>query len=250
MPNLCFNFSGSRFIVTGASSGIGREIAAALARAGADVLAVARRRDRLEELRREFPERVRPAVLDVTDFPALAAAVAEFAASGPVNGSVHAAGCNRFTPLRAFDWNEADRILNVSLKAGVELLRLVTAKNVAAPNGAHVQIASAAALCGQAGFTAYTAAKGGMLAAARTMAVELAGRGIRVNTVSPGWIRTEMTIPLETAYPDGVQTLAANHPLGLGDVADVASLTLFLLSTEARWITGANFVVDGGYSCR
>ena len=250
MNNIQFNFTGSRFVVTGASSGIGREIASALAGAGAEVLAVARRRERLDELQRAFPALIRPAALDVTDFPALAAAVAEFAATGPLNGSVHAAGCNRFTPLRAFDWTAADRILGTSLRAGIELLRLVTAKSVAAPAGAHIQVASVAALCGQGGFAAYSAAKGGMIAATRALAMELAGRGIRINTLSPGWIKSEMTTPLESAYPDGIQTVAANHPLGLGTTADAASLALFLLSAEARWITGANFVMDGGFSSR
>jgi NAD(P)-dependent dehydrogenase (short-subunit alcohol dehydrogenase family) len=140
--------------------------------------------------------------------------------------------------------------LNTSLKAGIELLRLVSAKPVAAPGASHVQIASVAAHCGQGGFAAYGAAKGGMVAAMRALAVELAGRGVRINTVSPGWVRTEMTTPLEAAYPEGVQSIAAHHPLGLGAPSDVTGLVLFLLSAEARWITGADFVVDGGYSCK
>jgi NAD(P)-dependent dehydrogenase (short-subunit alcohol dehydrogenase family) len=193
---------------------------------------------------------VTPAALDVRDFAALATAVREFADSAPVHGLVHAAGGNAFTPLRQFDWRTADAILDTSLRAGLELCRLFAQKGIGSDGAAAVLVASAAAHCGQAGFAPYSAAKGALVAAARSLALELVPRRIRVNTVSPGWIPTELTRELARFYPTGEAGIAANHPLGLGTPADVAQATLFLLSDAARWITGTDLAIDGGYAAR
>ncbi len=244
-----FDFTGARFAVTGASSGLGREIATALAAAGGTVLALARREDRLRQLRDQFPDRIHPVTVDVLNLADLSAAVKSFAADGRLDGTVHAAGINEYLPLRGWDWGTAETILRTSLHAAIELLRAATAATAAAPQSSHVWISSIAGFRGQPGFAAYAAAKAAAAAAARSFAVELAGRGIRVNTVAPGWIKSELTERLEKMNPDGAAAVIARHPLGIGSPADVAGLVLFLLSPEARWITGAEFVVDGGFSC-
>lgn len=243
-----FDFSERRFVVTGASSGIGRQVAEDLLRAGAQVLLIGRRQDRLAEVAETFSGRGVCAPLDVTDFSALAEALKGFRGQGPIDGSVHAAGVNQFTPLRAFSWEVAERILRTSLHAGVELVRILASRQMAAKLSSHVQIASVAAGEGRAGLTAYTAAKSAMLGAVRSMALELAREGARVNAVSPGWVETDMTVPMAQCYPGGIGQVAAEHPLGLGAPRDVSGAVLFLLSDQARWVTGSNLVVDGGYS--
>jgi len=117
--SISFDLTGRRFVVTGASSGIGRQTVVDLVAAGAHVLAVARRQDRLAELASQYPNRVTPAALDVCDFTALRTACSQFAKNGLISGSVHAAGINRFLPLKVFDWGEAEQIFKTSVNAGI-----------------------------------------------------------------------------------------------------------------------------------
>jgi NAD(P)-dependent dehydrogenase (short-subunit alcohol dehydrogenase family) len=246
--SISFDFTDRRYIVTGASSGIGRSVAEALAQAGATVLAVARRKDRLEEMAARHGGRVRAASVDVQDFSRLEEAVAAFCAEQPVNGSVHAAGVNALMPLRVFEWSRAETILRTSLHAGIELVRLLSTAHRTNHDGSHVVVGSVMARSGQVGFTAYGAAKSGLMGAVRSMSLELARSGVRVNMVSPGWVATEMTERMATAYPGGLEAIRAAHPMGIGRVEDVAPTILFLLSDSARWITGSEIVVDGGFS--
>lgn len=238
-----FNFTGKRFVVTGASSGIGRQIAQELANAGADVLTIARRAGELEKLLNEYPERITVAPVDVTDMEAMEKSITAFVVDkGKIDGSVHAAGLLKFTPLRAFNFNEAKRMMDVNLWASIFLIQLVTKKKYAANSTAHVQFSSVSSQKGQIGLSAYSATKAAIEVAVRSLAKEVANRGHRINTISPGWVETNMT--KDTLVNEDV---SGDHLLGLGSVEDVAGLVLFLLSDRAKWITGTNYVVDGGY---
>ncbi len=243
-----FDFSDRRFVVTGASSGIGREVARQLALSHGHVLAMARRAELLASLAQEFPQRIVPCVADVTDTAAFKPALLQFAGGAPLAGSVHAAGINRFAPLRAFQRSEAERIMATSLWAGVDLVRLLCGPELGTAGASHILLASVSGLKGQAGLTAYGATKAAVIHAVRSLARELAGKKIRINAVSPGWIPTEMTEEMQRFYPGGAEKIVQEHPLGLGTPRDVALLALYLLSDAAQWITGSNFVIDGGYS--
>jgi len=241
--DVVFDFSGKRFVVTGASSGMGSQVATELAIAGADVLAIARRRQELEQLQAKYPQHVTVAEVDVTDYDAVEQQIEYFVQNkGKVDGSVHAAGRLVFTPLRAFNVAEAKCMMDVSYWAGVNLLQLVTKKKYAASGTSHVQFSSVSAYKGEKGLSAYGAAKAAMQVGMKSIAKEIAGKGHRINTISPGFIRTDMT--KDVLQEDRV---AAGHLLGIGQPADVAGMVLFLLSSRAAWITGADFVVDGGY---
>lgn len=241
--DVVFGFSGKRFVVTGASAGMGKQVATELAIAGADVLAIARRWQELEQLQAEYPQRVTAAAVDVTDYDGVERQIECFVQNkGKLDGSVHAAGILAFTPLRAFNVAEAKRMMDVSYWAGVNLLQLVTKKKYAAVGTAHVQFSSVSAYKGEKGLSAYSAAKAAMQVGMKSIAKEIADRGHRINTISPGFIRTDMTkdVLQEDMVADG-------HLLGIGQPSDVAGMVLFLLSSRAAWITGADFVVDGGY---
>ena len=163
---------------------------------------------------------------------------------------VFAAGINKFTPLRAFNWKDAENIIKTSLYAGIELIRILSSQKVSAVKSSHVIIASVAGIKGEVGFTAYSAANSAVIGAARSMAVELAIKDIRVNTITPGWLPTEMTDAIEARYPGKLETIKLLHPLGIGSLEDISNLLMFLLSEESKWITGSNIVIDGGYSIR
>ena len=245
-----FKFDEKRFVVTGATSGIGKKITLDLAEHGAQVLAIGRRKERLDALKDNFPGNIFTAVIDVNDFSTLKIELEKFGEKGKIDGSVHAAGINKFTPLRAFNWKDAENIIKTSLYAGIELIRILSSQKLSAIKSSHVIIASVAGIKGEVGFTAYSAAKSAVIGAARSMAVELAIKDIRVNTITPGWLPTEMTDAIDARYPGKLETIKLLHPLGIGSVEDISNLLMFLLSEESKWITGSNIVIDGGYSIR
>lgn len=243
MAEVTFDFSGKKFIVTGASSGMGRQITRELALAGAEVLAIARRLPELKELQAEYPEHITIASVDVTDYNGVEKALSAFVQEkGKLHGSIHAAGILTFTPLRAFDEIQAKKMMDISFWAGINLLQVVTKKKYSVESTSHVQFSSVSAWKGQKGLSAYSATKGAAQAGMRSIAKEIAERGHRVNVVSPGWVNTDMTRDLLTN-----DTIAKEHLLGIGKPEDVSGMVLFLLSDRAQWITGADFVVDGGY---
>ena len=246
--SVTFDFSGKRFVVTGASSGLGKQITLDIVKAGGYVLALARRIELLKEIQQVSPSQISFAALDVADFKELRITLDKYGSEKKIDGSVHAAGINRLTPLKAFNWLEAEKIFKTSVFGGIELIRLLSSVRLSAPNSAHVLISSVAAIKGEIGFTAYSAAKSAILGAMRSMALELAPKGIRVNAISPGLVETPLTSDMEKSYPSGVESIISKHPLGLGKPADVAALVLFLLSEQARWISGANIIIDGGYT--
>lgn len=244
-----FDFSNRNYIVSGASSGIGRQICVDLARANACVLALARRQPLLQTLQEEFPENIAIEAVDVSDAQALSNSVEHFAEQHPIHGTVHAAGTLHLMPLRAQNTIRIQEMIQTHWLAGMELLRLATANKKKAQNSAHVWIASIAALKGQIGFTAYSAIKNAMIAGARCAALELATHHIRINTISPGWVQGTGMSDQVSAILGKQEDFSANMPpLGYGSPKDVSALTLFLLSDAANWITGANFVIDGGAS--
>lgn len=247
MGKVSYDFSGERFVVTGASSGMGRAVATELASAGATVLAVARRKERLLELEQTYTGHIVPGIVDVCNGNALADAVSSFVATyGKLSGAVHAAGIFSSTPLRAYDEVEARRIMDVSFWAGIRLVQIVNKKKNAAEGCSSVLFSSVAAIIGEKSNFAYSSAKIAMQAAVRAVAKEIYPRKNRINTISPGWVHTEMT-RYEEEHSQVSSKFYDWHLLGIGEPEDVSGMVLFLLSDRARWITGTDVVVDGGY---
>lgn len=241
--DVAFDFTDKNFVVTGASSGIAHHLAGELARANARILAIARREHELKCLKDRYPEHIFIAPLDVCDGQLMEDKITEFVGSyGKLNGSVHAAGFLSFTPLRAFDINKAKKMMDVNLWAGFKLLEIVTKRNIAASHSSHVQISSVNSYKGQKGLSAYCAVKAAVRAGVRAASKELAEKGIRVNSISPGVVNTPMTDSLPA-----IDFLLKEYPLGCGNTGDIAGIIMFLLSEKARWITGTDIIVDGGY---
>ena len=236
-------FENKRFVVTGASSGIGYETALHLARNEAKVLAVARREKELLELKSNMPAKIFISALDVCDGMLLEDCIANFVEKhGRIDGSVHSAGLAMFTPLKTFNQATAREMMDVCFWAGVSLLQIVTSKKYSNPNSSHVQIASINAYRGQKGMGIYCAVKAAVSASVRAFAKELAIKGIKVNSISPGIIETNLSENLMfKTYEENLP------PLGKGTTMDVADLVLFLLSNKSKWITGTDIIIDGGY---
>ena len=238
-------------LVTGASSGIGRETARLISQLGARVVLVGRNEDRLAETLRSLDgdgHRVEPFDLAATDeIPRWLKGVT--ALSGPLHGLVHSAGIHKLRPIRVSNAKTVEDVMRINVGAAIGLARGFCQKGVCAPGGSLVFLSSVAALTGQAGLAAYAASKGAIVALTRSLAVELAGERIRVNCVAPGVVATEMGQGLLAMLtPEQGAALEAMHLLGLGEARDVSYAIAFLLAETSRWITGTVLVVDGGYT--
>ena len=246
MSKVNFSFDGDRFVVTGASSGIGRQIALDLANAGAEVLAIARNVERLTEVRNQFPDRIYTASVDVCDQNAMEIAINDFVEShGKLNGGVHAAGITGLTSLKNFDRDLAHRIMQISFWAAVDFAKLITKSKFGASGSSIVLFSSISAELNPRGKFAYSAAKAAVNSLVGTLSKEINTKRNRINSILPGWVDTPMTVA-ESALIDANNEVQ-HSLLGLGTPADISAFVLFLLSDGARWITGSNFVVDGGY---
>ena len=247
MPEVTFDFHGKNFLVTGASSGMGRQVTLELAEAGACVLAVGRNEERLAEVQAHVPEHIFPATCDVCNRAALEDTVAAFVAvHGKLSGGVHAAGITEFTPLQSYDVETAHCIMDTSFWAGVEVMRLVTRAKYGMRGTSTVLFSSVAAQAPVGGKMIYAAAKNAMNAALRAVSKEICRKGHRVNSVMPGWVKSPMT---KQAEADGtnMNLFQDRELLGFGTPEDVSGMVLFLLSDRARWMTGVIIPVDGGY---
>ncbi|MHB0979028.1 MAG: 3-oxoacyl-[acyl-carrier-protein] reductase [Thermoleophilia bacterium] len=236
-------------LVTGAGRGIGREIALRLGQLGADVVVndVARP-EAAEGVVAELEAMGRRGAVVLGDVSSAddVKAIVETAeaALGPIDILVNNAGLTRdglFVRMEEADW---DLVLDVNLKGAFLMSKAVARGMMKRRSGSIVNLSSVVGRRGNAGQANYSAAKAGLIGLTKTLARELASRGIRVNAVAPGYIQTEMT----AALPDEVKaTIAAGTPLNrLGDPRDVAEAVAFLAGDGAGFITGVVLPVDGG----
>lgn len=246
MKQVTFDFTGKNFIITGASSGMGRQIAIELAEAGAKVLAIARRESELKKLELLYPDFIVSASLDVCDEEKLENAIKNFVNQyGKFDGAVHAAGISDITPIKSYDKNLANKIMNVSFWAAISLLNLVIKTKYSNNNSSFILFSSVAAFSSEKGMFAYSAAKSAINSSVKSIAKEISKKNQRVNTIVPGWIKTPMTE--KAGQISNLESFFDKHLLGAGNPDDVSGMVLFLLSDRAKWITGTDVIVDGGY---
>lgn len=160
--------------------------------------------------------------------------------------------CGQLTvkPLRMQTSSEWDGVFGVNVSSAMALTRDLLRSGKVKEGGAFVFVSSVAAVRGAAGFTTYSASKGALNAFTRSLAIELAGRRIRANTVSPGMVVSRMADRTGRLLSGGLDPHWAQYPLGQGAVEDVAWAVGYLISPAARWITGIDLPVDGGWSIR
>lgn len=248
MNGYALDLSGRTALVTGASSGLGARFARLVASAGANVVVGARRVERLEALAGEIGEKARAVEMDVArEADVIAAFDAAEAAFGTVDTVIANAGIDGAGMIAEMSEAEIERTLSVNLKGAIltarEGARRMMANKV--PGGRIVMIASITAFEPSPGLVAYSASKAGVVQAARSMAREWARRGICVNTISPGYIRTAINDAWFDTEPGKKQIARFPRKRLMGEEGLDAAL-LLLCSDAAEFITGADFVLDDG----
>ena len=248
MRPAAFSLEGKRVLVTGASSGIGREIALACSREGATVIATGRDTGRLDE------------TLQALDGSGHARAAGDLrsaedrreivAAAGMVNGVVHCAGTTGVRLFRQVDARFIDEDFATNFDAPILLTQALLAARQLAQGGSIVFIGSFAAHIGAKGSSIYSASKGALVPAARALAQEIGARQqIRVNVINASYVETPMTRKMQDTVLAEGETLFV-PPLGPGHPADVANGAMFLLADASRWITRSILRIDGGLGCQ
>lgn len=249
-----FDLTGKVALVTGASSGIGRASALALAKQGTTVVVAARRMDRLTDLAKEIVSMGRealPVMTDVTKKETIAAAITKTVELyGRLDILVNNAGVAEFMPFLDMTEEAWDKTIDTNLK-GYFLVAQAAAREMAKHTwGRIINIASIASGGVGVGFPSiahYCASKGGVVAFTEALAIELAPMGILVNCIGPGVIETEMTEGL-LKDPKQAEALLARAPLRrAGKPEEIAAAVVYLASEEASYTTGATLYVDGGW---
>lgn len=245
------DYTGRKVLVTGASSGIGRQTAIRLAELGADVILLARREEKLKEVL----ECLRPGkhcyyTADLNDLDSIAAVFKQIQAEqGKLDGMVYSAGISLSLPLNLFTPEKMHEIFNINFFAFIECVRQVCKKGRFNEGMRIVGVSSTASLIGNKAHTGYSASKAAMNAAVRCIAKEVAEKGICINAVAPGMTATEMYEKyLENYGEDSTSNrgLLARQYMGIAKTSDIADAIAFLLSPSARFITGITLPVDGG----
>jgi 3-oxoacyl-[acyl-carrier protein] reductase len=240
-----FDLAGKKALVTGASGGIGGAIATALHRQGAVVGISGTRREALDERAGELGERVHVLPCNLAHKDAVEALVpAAESALGGLDILVNNAGITRdglFMRMKDEDWDE---VIAVNLTSAFRLCRAAVKGMMRRRFGRIINITSIVGVTGNPGQGNYTAAKAGMIGMTKSLAAEVASRGVTVNCVAPGFISSPMTGALNDKQR---QTILVNVPAGrLGSGDDVAAVVVFLASGEAAYVTGQTLHVNGG----
>lgn len=242
------------FLVTGANSGIGKAISARVIEYGGSVVAVARDADKLEaaKLSMLHPEKYFSESFDLTEnidnIPAwLGSIVAKY---GKLKGLVYSAGIQETMPLAVSKYEKAKTLFDINYFAFISLVKGFSKRaNNTGLNSSIVCISSFVSHFGLPATVNYSASKGALNSAVKVLASELARDNIRVNSVLPGHIMTDLLLKDSNINNDAFfDALKQKYPLGLGEPDDVAFLVCFLLSDKSKWITGTEMIVDGGAS--
>ncbi len=247
-----FNLKDKVVLITGASSGIGRQCAISCSKMGARLILIGLEPDKLQDTLNQLEGTGHIFYAqDITEYEKLEPIIKESVEkTGPINGFIHSAGIEMSRPLKILKAENYEKVIAVNAIASFEIVRILSKIKYLSDGGAsYILISSVMGALGDIGNVAYCSSKGALLSAGKAMALELAAKKIRINCILPGVIETEMSKQLFlTISEESRNSILKMHPLGLGKPTDIANACIFLLSDASRWITGINFFVDGGYS--
>lgn len=236
-----------RFIVSGASSGIGKGISIFLNSLGATVIGIGRDIERLNHLKSVVKNpnnlhiEAKNLVEDIELLPRYIKKLKE--KYGKFRGLICSAGIDMPTVLRIVEYEKSKHVFDINYFVPLFMTKGFANKSIHTENNASVIfIASTAGIYPDKGQLVYSATKAAVIAAAKSISKELSGIGVRVNSIAPA----EVDTPMYQRSLNNIGKDINNYPLGIGSPDDIASMVAFLLSDKARWITGQNYILDGG----
>lgn len=246
------DLTGDKILVTGATSGIGKSVVNILNSLGAFVVLSGRDEAKLKLVASalDFPQKTEILPIDLSAFTSVKAELKNsVASSGQFSGFVHCAGLDITKPYKLLKPEDFDLLYKLNVSAPFSLSREIVNKAIfKGDGGSLVWMSSVMAHLGQKGKIAYTSSKAAVEGLVKSYALELANKKIRVNSIAPGIVETPLTKELfDKLSEEQVTQIESMHPLGFGAPEDVAHLVAFLVSKQARWITGSTHFIDGGY---
>ena len=242
------------YLITGGTSGIGKGVVLKLNQLGHFVIVVGRSNDKLELIRQEarYPENILFESKDLSKSEGLDKWVLNLSKKhGKLKGCVLSAGIQQIMAISSpLSIEKCKELFEVNFFSNMQIAKGFCDRRVNIGKGSSVVfISSIASIRGNSGLVCYAASKGAINSAVKSLAKEVARYGIRVNAILPGFVMTEMIEKWKKVYnEDFIKKIDKEYPLGLGKVEHVVEPILFLLSDEAKWITGCELVVDGGGS--
>lgn len=247
-----FNLKGKNIIITGASSGIGKEIAKLCVENGANVGLLGRNEEALKDLVNSFTNGNNHFLAcDLGEIDFEVKFISFLNHFTKVDGFVHSAGAEITKSLsitKALDFIDNFQLNVIS---GFMISKIISNRKYLNATTSYVFISSVMSIVGQPGKVVYSSSKGALVSGARSMALELIPKNIRVNVISPGMVNTPMSNKMTSRLPaEAVEEIHKLHPLGIGSPLDVANAAYFLLTDASTWITGINLIVDGGYTLK
>lgn len=240
-------------LITGVSGGIGKAVAEKLLTAGSSVIGLDRTvRDEIKEVADKYPGQLALHEADLMDVEKIGDLVKSMVAEhGPIGGFVHCAGFDKMAPLHLTKIDDIEALWRLHALVPMVMIGAISKKKNHDKNTSIVLITSQSAHEGAMGHTAYAAAKGAIEGYLAPAAAELMEKGIRINEVCLGPVKTPMAAGwMDKLDETGMQRLLESYPLGIGEVDDASNLICFLLSLETRWINGQIVTADGGHAVR
>lgn len=249
-----FSLEGKTILVTGASSGIGQQVAITCSRMRARVVLIGRNEERLAETRNQLEGEGHVTLsYDLTELDGLKDMVGSIVNQiGAIDGLVNCAGISTVLPFKLMTPEKVEDFFKTNVYASIELTRQVlNIKNVNKQGCSVIFFASVMGVVGENAKSLYSLTKGALISGCRSLAIEYAPKKIRVNVVSPGIVETAINRNQPyLADPEKRKVTESMHPLGLGTTDDIANACVYLLSDASRWVTGQNLIVDGGYTIK
>ena len=250
-----FSLVGKNIVISGAASGIARQCAISCSKMGARLILLDLNEEGLKETM-TMVERVEEhymGVVNLTDRERIRFVISEGVAKvGKIHGLLNCAGISTTLPLNSVKEDTLDKFFKVNVYTGYYLTQEVCRHiNLSDEGASIVFFSSVAGSFGEAGKSVYSMTKGALKSVAKSLAVELSRKKVRVNSISPGVIVTPINQNLpHITDPEKRAALESQHLLGLGKTTDIANACIYLLSDASRWVTGINLFVDGGYTAR
>jgi NAD(P)-dependent dehydrogenase (short-subunit alcohol dehydrogenase family) len=246
MKDSDFSLNDKTILVTGATSGIGLEICKQIAIAGGHFIGIGRNIEKLQQyIVASKLEGSKAVKFDLIELKNIHLLISDL--STKIDGFVHSAGIANVSPMHFFNYSDYENIRKINLDCVLVLLSELLKKKKINKKSSVVFISSISAIRGAKGNGLYAITKSALDTIGKVYANELSSKYIRVNTIQPGMVETEMSKQAENILSKEVMDIdRSKYPLGYGEAKDIALPVIFLLSNASKWITGQSIVIDGG----